>query len=386
MNAEFYVDSLQPNKIIGWGWVPESPETKLDISVLVNGEFVGRLLCNLFREDVRDSGKGDGNYGLEFDLETPIDLGRDEVVIESQQFGEIYRHAPPKRTRKSSRNQSSKAAQLNPTEGEESQIDLAEDVESEVHDEDDVILDESLEEVVDTADVESRMALVSKVEPFLDMNFETMRRSLIDGAMIEHKRNQLVSELGNLSGQDLTNRLISMLAELKAEMQYLKAAYLEDSRYKEPEFKIKTPESPKRIKPDAFEVDFRGEITGGNWYHAEPDGRWAGPENYSSVLVPSLNSGTYDLYIDVVGEIEPGVLEGTQLNINGKDVDFESRDIGIPGTLKATFTIDEGYRFPFWAVKLRFPKLVSPTKFGVPDKRMLAIRVQSIRFAKVVDA
>lgn len=398
MNAEFFVETLQPNKIIGWGWVPESPETKLDVSVLVNGEFVGRLRCSLFREELQDSGKGDGSYGMEFDFETPIDINRDEVVIESQQFGEVYRHTP-KPTKKSARSKANKANKVAAAqdiapvtlviqkEGEGDEHEIAAEESAPPGEQNEVaVVDEGEDSVAETSEDESRKVLVSAVEPFLDMNFAAMRSNLIDEAVVAQKRIQLLAELGDLSGHDLTNKLIDVLANLKAEVQYLKAAYLEESRYKEPEFKIKTPGIPKRIKPDVLEVDFRGEITGGNWYHAEPDGRWAGPENYSSVLVPSLNHGAFDVFIHVVGEIEPGIIQGTQLNINGEDVEFENKDISLPGTLKARFTVDEGYRFPFWALKLRFPRLVSPTKFGVPDKRMLAIRVQSIRFAKVVDA
>lgn len=497
MNAEFFVETLQSNKIVGWGWVPESPEIRLDISVLVNGEFAGRLRCDLPREDLRDAGKGDGNYGMEFEFETPVEVSRDEVVIVSQQCGEIFRQAP-KRT-KSAKSSKAKArvgkaavalqnvadvvsaihkegddyeiaidqieeqriigwyqkkesggtavfsggagllikindetvAQveanltrddvqkagkgspqcgfdvslpmaLNPrdklelcdVEAERALLtayyfpDEADNQDGSEPDEQDssaIVLEEE-GGGVDESEHDSRKAIVSAVEPFLDLNFHTMRQGLIDEAMVAQKRAQLLGDLGGASGQDLTNKLIDILANLKAEVQYLKAAYLETSQYKDPEFKIKTPTVPKRIKPDVLEVDMRGEITGGNWYHAEPDGRWAGPENYSSILVPSLNPGHYDLQIYVVGEIEPGIIQGTQLSINGKDIEIEDADIAIPGVLKARFTVDEGYRFPFWSLKMRFPKLVSPTKFGVPDKRVLAIRVQSIRFAKVVEA
>ncbi|MGZ8216590.1 hypothetical protein [Methylomagnum sp.] len=491
MKAEFYVETLQSNLMVAWGWVPERPELKLDISVMVNGDFVGRMRCDRHREDLRDAGRGDGNYAMEFEFTDPIDVNRDEVVVVSQQFGEIFRHTP-KRTKssKSSRAKSSKAASQNVVavpviykDGDDYEItvdqlteqqivgwylkkdaaatvvfsggagllikvngaqvaqveanlirqdvqkagevlqcgfdvslpaalsagdrielcdgvtekslltahylsseeDIQEGEDAQGQDDDTAVAEGDNTAIGESAE-ESRKTLVSTVESFLDLDFASMRQNLIDDVVVAQQRALLVGELGNASGHDLNNKLIDMLTNIKAEIQYLKAAYIESSRYKDPEFKIKTPEIPKRIRPDVLEVDMRSEITGGNWYHAEPDGRWAGPENYSSILVPALSPGHYDLNIHVVGEIEAGIIKGTLLSINGKDIEVQDRDIAIPGVLKAKFTIAEGYRFPFWALKFRFPKLVSPTKFGVPDQRTLAVRVQSIRFSKVVDA
>lgn len=96
MAAEFYVDRLMSNSIVGWGWDTEAPETRLGVSVYVNGEFVGKTVCDKPRQDLKDAGKGDGAYAMEFYFLEPIDGNHDEVVIASQEFGELFRYTPPR--------------------------------------------------------------------------------------------------------------------------------------------------------------------------------------------------------------------------------------------------------------------------------------------------
>lgn len=96
MAAEFYVDRLMSNCIVGWGWNPDAPEARLAVSVYVNDEFVGKMTCDKPRQDLKDAGKGDGAYALEFYFLEPINASHDEVAIVSQEFGELFRYTPPR--------------------------------------------------------------------------------------------------------------------------------------------------------------------------------------------------------------------------------------------------------------------------------------------------
>ncbi|MGZ8217477.1 glycosyltransferase family 4 protein [Methylomagnum sp.] len=96
MAAEFYVDKLLSNSIMGWGWDPEVPEIRLGVSVYVNDEFVGKTICDKPRQDLKDADKGDGAYAMEFYFLESIDVNHDEVVIVSQEFGELFRYTPPR--------------------------------------------------------------------------------------------------------------------------------------------------------------------------------------------------------------------------------------------------------------------------------------------------
>ena len=50
----------------------------------------------------------------------------------------------------------------------------------------------------------------------------------------------------------------------------------------------------------AITVDMRDEIPGNNWYHAEVDGRWAGPGLVSTLQLPVLAA-------DLQGAMELGI-------------------------------------------------------------------------------
>lgn len=90
MAAEFYVDKLISNSIVGWGWVPEAPETRLKVSVYVNNKLVGKVTCDKPRQDLKDAGKGDGAYAMEFYFLEPVRPELDEVVISCEEHGELY--------------------------------------------------------------------------------------------------------------------------------------------------------------------------------------------------------------------------------------------------------------------------------------------------------
>ncbi|QAU35545.1 hypothetical protein [Janthinobacterium sp. 17J80-10] len=224
--------------------------------------------------------------------------------------------------------------------------------------------------------------LIAAVEPFLDMDLTAFRAQLVDETTIARQQMLLKEQLGPADSAEFIERLIRAMAEIKADIHYLKAAYVGSTRYQEPEFQIRMPELPGKVVPEVLEIDMRGDITGRNWYHAEPDGRWAGPECDSSLLLPALGAGTYDLSIDIVDEITAGIIDGMQATLNKQPVALTRDGPDLPASLQARVTIPASYRFPFWTLKLEFAKLVSPASMGSDDSRVLAIRVRRIRFAK----
>lgn len=226
--------------------------------------------------------------------------------------------------------------------------------------------------------------IISRVEPFLDVATASLRRDLIDQSVVSRFEQLLTEEFDAGDAEDVLPKLIHMLAEMKADVHYLKAAYIEASRYREPDFAASLPDpAPDRVCPERLTVDMRAEITGGNWYHAEPDGRWAGPENESSVMIPALRAGRYELTVDVVDELEPGTIDGMEILVNGTPVAFTRESPVARTAVRATLSVNDTYKFPFWSVKFRFPKLGSPAKNGSTDDRLLAIRVASVRFVRI---
>jgi len=54
--------------ITGWGWAPEKPEQRLDVTAYIGEEVVSFGTANLPRADVKEAGHGDGSYGFSLPL------------------------------------------------------------------------------------------------------------------------------------------------------------------------------------------------------------------------------------------------------------------------------------------------------------------------------
>lgn len=230
-----------------------------------------------------------------------------------------------------------------------------------------------------------RLAILSSIEPFLDLDLASFRQKLTDDLVIGRYRDELSQKIASLEAKEQVDFLIGVLAEMKAEMHYLKAAYVEKARYRDPNFEIAMPESCQVVRPDAIDIDMRGDITGANWWHTEPTGRWAGPENQSSIQVPALGHGKYRLEISVVSEIDGGIIDGMRTTFNGSVLMLQRNGDGFPCQLVAEVDVPETYRLPFWSIKFEFGKLKTPRENGLPDDRRLAIMLDRIRLTKLAD-
>lgn len=132
-----------------------------------------------------------------------------------------------------------------------------------------------------------------------------------------------------------------------------------------------------------FIVQMNEPITGSNWYDPEVDGRWAGPETLSTVIMPGLVQGQYDINLDVVDTIEPDVLAGMEMLINGYSVPLSFDWSQFPVPITARFSSEQAKAE--WELSFRFPRAVSPAEQNPAsqDHRKLAVRVQSIAFTPV---
>lgn len=226
-----------------------------------------------------------------------------------------------------------------------------------------------------------RLEILSSVEPFLDL--ATLRHKIADDLIVRRYRDELACNIVGLQTQEQINCLIDVLSEIKAEIHYLKAAYIDKVRYHDPNFNVEIPEFSKVIQPDTLDIDMRGDITGANWWDAEPMGRWAGPENQSSIQVPALRHGKYRLEISVVYEIDDGIIDGMHTSFNGSAIQLQRNGSELPCILVAEVDVQENYRLPFWSIKFEFSKLKTPREIGLPDDRRLAIMLDHIRLTRL---
>lgn len=69
-----YVDVAGPVVCAGWAQDETAPETPVCLDIFSDGHRIGRVLANLYREDVRDAGFGSGRHGFEFTLPEGVAL------------------------------------------------------------------------------------------------------------------------------------------------------------------------------------------------------------------------------------------------------------------------------------------------------------------------
>ena len=130
--------------------------------------------------------------------------------------------------------------------------------------------------------------------------------------------------------------------------------------------------------------DLRGEFVGENWYHAEPDGRWAGPEAVSSIKLPPLRGGRYEAQFDIVDAMDLEILAGMEIFLDETPLAADS-DLsgGYPVLVRARFDIEQATDSPARSIRLKFPRLVSPAESGSDDERRLAVRLRTLKLSPV---
>ena len=151
---------------------------------------------------------------------------------------------------------------------------------------------------------------------------------------------------------------------------------------------------------NSTEVDLRQVIDGENWYYAERDGRWAGPDTISTLRLPAMTRGSYRVTLDIADAIAPDVLRGMQVSVNGTPLQISLKSLGKIdgrlGSLKKIYVTQykRDQMFPVRAsgqleiddekagkplrMELKFPKVISPAERGYADSRRLAIRLRSV--------
>lgn len=139
------------------------------------------------------------------------------------------------------------------------------------------------------------------------------------------------------------------------------------------------PLAASELVPAEILYDLRQEIDGENWYYAEHDGRWAGPEMRSTLRVPALPPGHYRLELCAVDAMEPEILFGMSMSLNDVPIAIAVPDDNrYPKLVQADFTVAETDVAPVWQFAFTFSKLVSPAERGSDDQRHLAIRLASL--------
>jgi hypothetical protein len=216
---------------------------------------------------------------------------------------------------------------------------------------------------------------------------ETLRGRLEESQQViantDEQRSKIL--LRNTELVEENQLLFLQLKQLQAALEQTSLAHLESERQRL-EFASRSAAAagaavPARAKGYLAEVavDMRQEIDGKNWYWAEHDGRWAGPETHGTLRLPAMGPGRYEVNLDVVDAMDPEILADMQVTLCGIPLTLEREGKSYPIILKGVAVVGDVGVEGDWDLDFRFPSLVSPAQRGSTDNRQLAIRLRSLR-------
>lgn len=138
-----------------------------------------------------------------------------------------------------------------------------------------------------------------------------------------------------------------------------------------------------RHHPAEVLIDLRETVPGSNWHEPELDGTWAGPGLSSTVELPALRQGKYDLLIDVVDAMDASLVEGLQASLAGQPLDLKKEIHDKAALLRARLDSSQFPSAHEWTLQLDCPAVISPADRGVPDNRHLSVRIKTIKLKAV---
>lgn len=71
-NIVGFVDRVSITGAIGWAWMPTRPDKHLTVEAIVGDMVVAEAKCDLFRDDLKDAGIGDGLYAFKIAFIPPV--------------------------------------------------------------------------------------------------------------------------------------------------------------------------------------------------------------------------------------------------------------------------------------------------------------------------
>lgn len=242
-------------------------------------------------------------------------------------------------------------------------------------------------EIVVTGEVRN---LPAEIEAIVDLDIQQARRILMDAAIVEqfetllHQTLLLPQENGELHLD--TQALVRCLAELQTDIHYLK------TRLQNPPAEAVDPQARKTFDPSEMlrsskrsvtRCDLRQRIVGQGWHEPEQNGRWTGPTDSSSIVLPYPQPGQYRFEMLVLAEVIPGLLESLELYVNETPLDFTVKQTGahqVPAVVQGEITIDSKEQ-PFLAIDILIEKTVLPP--GTLDERLLGLLISHINLIPV---
>ncbi|RRA97734.1 CotH kinase family protein [Larkinella rosea] len=75
-NFEGYLDKVECGTIRGWVWDRDKPNTPLTVEFFANGQSIGTAPADIFRQDIKNAGKGNGYHVYNFTTPAAVKTGQ----------------------------------------------------------------------------------------------------------------------------------------------------------------------------------------------------------------------------------------------------------------------------------------------------------------------
>lgn len=216
--------------------------------------------------------------------------------------------------------------------------------------------------------------MIRMVEPFVEMDIAKVRASLMENRIYEQYKKLFTETLAEKSDEELKDALVNIMADMQTTMHLLCAAYLDYTRYKDPEFMVSLPEFCPNVT-DKFAIVLNGKITGSNWSEPENGGRWLEAAKRASILLPNPGPGEYAIEVVVSDGSIPGIADKLELQINGQNCDLERQGDILPCVLAGRVELK-----PETFLVIHFMLPVTDDLMEQPEK---AIKISEVRFSRI---
>jgi hypothetical protein len=88
-----YVDCIRSTRIAGWAQNSDAPEAAVSLDIFADGKFIGRVLANAYREDLKSAGLGSGRHGFVFTPPAGLDFAPAAVEVRRTLDGAALEHS-----------------------------------------------------------------------------------------------------------------------------------------------------------------------------------------------------------------------------------------------------------------------------------------------------
>jgi Hint domain len=93
-----HIDRIRSSSIAGWAQNSDAPEAPVCLDIFAGGKFIGRVLANIFRGDLKTAGLGSGRHGFNFTPPAGLAFGLETVEVRRSVDG--ARLQPTEQTRR----------------------------------------------------------------------------------------------------------------------------------------------------------------------------------------------------------------------------------------------------------------------------------------------